>query len=413
MFAFWRRSRKISISRPLLARSACLLGLALVALLVLRSTGASAAEPVVIGQHYKVHSAVLQEDRGYSVALPASYRWASDRRYPVLFILDGESRFGHTATAVETLASAGEIPEMIVVGVDSTQRTRDFTPTNWEAIVGGGGADRFRRFLATELIPAVEKALRSNGYRILSGHSLGGLFALSCLSTEPSLFRAYLAIAPTLDWDRNAALRLLQKTWAADGTNRAFVNAFAYLARADDAGQALADFEALGATFKAKAPPGLRWHAAAFPDETHSSVPLVAQIDALRRLYLGYRLHPDDYAKGLAFAEAHFARLSGLIGAPLPIPEDALFGIADELLQRDPSEALRLFQRTLDSNPNSADAHLGVANALAKNGRWEAAAREADRAVALAAEYLPLPMQAVYRRYAAKIKSSPRPTGAR
>lgn len=379
-------------------------------LVLLCCAGVKAAEPVAIGQLYQVHSGVLNEDHGYRVYLPASYRWASNRRYPVLFLLDGENRFGHTATSVDTLASAGDIPEMIVIGVDSTQRTRDFTPTNWEAISGGGGAGKFKRFLSTELIPAVEKEFRSNGYRILSGHSLGGLFTLYCLSAEPALFQAYIAIAPTLEWDKNLAQRLLQKTFEADRT----IKAFAYIARADDSGQPLADFEAVANTFKSKAPPGLRWQASAFADETHFSVPLLAQIEALRRLYLDYRFHPDNYAKGLAFAEEHFSRVSRIVGTPLPITEDALSGIADELLPSKPQDALKLFQRNLDANPSSADAHLGMANALAKNGRWKDAAREADRAVALAGEYqLPPSAQAYYKERAAKIKEGPKGKGAK
>jgi predicted alpha/beta superfamily hydrolase len=363
-----------------------------------------AAEPVTIGQLYQVHSAVLGEDRGYRVYLPASYRWASNRRYPVMFLLDGEERFGHTATAVDLLASVGDIPEMIVVGIDSTQRTRDFTPTQWEAISGGGGADRFKQFLKTELMPAVDKDYRSSGYRILSGHSLGALFTLYCLSAEPALFQAYIALAPTVDWDRNLVQRLLQKRLETDRT----LKAFAYLAHADDSGAALADFEAVANTLKSKAPPGLRWQSAAFADETHVSVPLLAQVDALRRLYLGYRFHPDNYAKGLAFAEEHFARVSRLVGAPLPITEDALSGVADELLRTEPREALKLFQRNLDANPSSADAHLGMASALARNGNWQDAAREADRAVALSAKYqLPLWAQAYYQKRAAKLKEGP------
>ena len=382
----------------------------LLVLLSCASVQAAAPTTIGIGQLHQVHSAVLSEDLGYRVYLPASYRWAQNRRYPVLFLIDGESRFNHTATSVEVLASVGDIPEMIVIGIDSLQRTRDFTPTRWAAISGGGGAEKFRRFLSTELIPAVEKEFRSSGYRILSGHSLGGLFTLYCLSAEPGLFQAYLAIAPNLEWDTNVAARLLQQTFAANRT----IKAFAYLSRADDSGRALADFEAVVSTFKSKAPPGLRWQASAFPDETHVSVPLLSQIEALRRLFLDYRFHPDHYGKGLAFAEEHFARASRLVGTPLPVTEDALSGVAEELLQSNPAAALKLFQRNLDTNPSSADAHSGMASALAKNGKWKDAVREAERAVALAQEYqLPLSVQAYYQERAGKLKESAAGKGAK
>ncbi|HSX59536.1 MAG TPA: alpha/beta hydrolase-fold protein [Tahibacter sp.] len=372
--------------------------------------GARAAEPVAIGQLYQINSPTLTEDRSYRVYLPASYRWAANRRYPVLYVLDGRTRFGHTATAVEALAAAGDIPEMIVVAIDSTeQRTRDFTPTNSEAIAGGG-ADKYRRFLSTELVPAIEQEYRANGYRVLAGHSLGGLFVLHVLSAEPSLFQAYVALAPTLDWDKQVAQRSLQKTFETDST----VKGFAFVARADDGGAALADFEAVADTFKNKAPPGLRWQAAAYPQETHASVPVPATVDALRSLYQGYRLSAADHAKGIANAEEHFSKVSRLVGTPLAVTEEALSGVAYAQLDAKPKDALKLFQRNLDANPNSADAHLGMAEALAKNGKWKDAAKEADRAVALSAEYqLPPTAQSYYKDKAARIKEGPKKKGAK
>ncbi|MBL8300262.1 MAG: prolyl oligopeptidase family serine peptidase [Rhodanobacteraceae bacterium] len=372
--------------------------------------GTRAAESVTIGQHYSINSPTLAEDRSYRVYLPASYRWATNRRYPVLYVLDGQTRFAHTAATAETLAAAGDIPEMIVVGVDSTeQRSRDFTPTGGSTATGGG-ADKYKRFLSSELIPAVEQEYRTNGYRILSGHSLGGLFVLHCLSAEPSLFQAYVAISPTLDWDNKIAQRTLQRTFETDST----VKGFAYVARSEDGTAALADFEAVADTFKNKAPPGLRWQAAAFPQETHTSAPLLAQVDALRNLYQGYRFTREDYAKGLAYAEEHFSKASRLMGTPLPITEEALSGVAYALLESKPKDAAKLFQRNLEANPNSADAHLGMADALAKNGKWKDAAREADRAVALAAEnQLSAPAQSYFKDRAARIKEGPKKKGAK
>ncbi|WP_257385073.1 alpha/beta hydrolase-fold protein [Tahibacter caeni] len=387
--------------RPLIALFLSLLG----------CVAAHAAEPVTIGQLYAIHSPTLAEDREYRVHLPASYRWATNRRYPVLYLLDGRTRFGHTATAVEALAAAGDIPEMIVVAVDSTdQRARDFTPSGSEAVAGSGGADKFKRFLSTELIPSVEQEYRANGFRILSGHSLGGLFVLHSLSAEPALFQAYIALAPNLDWDNKLAQRALQKTFEADST----IKGYAYVARADDGGAVLTDFEALADTFKNKAPPGLRWQASAFPQESAATVPLPAQVEALRGLYQGYRLPAADYAKGLANAEEHFSKVSRLVGTPLAITEEALSGVAHAQLDTKPKDALKLFQRNLDANPNSADAHMGMAEAFAKNNKWKDAAREADRAVALAAEYQqPAPAQAYYKDKAAKIKEGPKKKGAR
>jgi hypothetical protein len=104
-------------------------------LLIYFSTSIADAQ-VVVGQTHGIHSAVLKEERKYRVYLPDSYAWAKDRRYPVLYLLDAESQFLHTAASVDYLASHGEIPELIVVGLDSTVRVRDFSPTGLARSMG-------------------------------------------------------------------------------------------------------------------------------------------------------------------------------------------------------------------------------------------------------------------------------------
>ena len=349
------------------------------------SAALHAGEPVVIGQTERLHSAVLDEDRTYRVALPASYKWATDRRYPVLYVLDGAWHFQHSAASAGYLAAHGEIPEMIVVAIDSTKRVRDFTQSDWPtAWVGGGGAANFKRFLSTELMPAVERAYRTDGFRALSGHSASGQFVLYCLTAEPALFRGYLAFAPSLDWDGNLPQRSLEAAFAATPELANFL----YVARSDDAGRALADYERLVETLAKKSPRGFRWHSQAFPDETHVSLPLLAEIDGLRHLYAGYRLHEDLLEKGFDFADKHFQEVSKTVGWTLPVPEDVLNNLAyAEMEQGRVEEAVALFQRIVAANPNSANAYSSLADGYAKRERWKEAAAAAARAEQLAAEH--------------------------
>ena len=169
---------------------------------------------IVIGQKQVIHSNILNEDRTYQIYLPASYHWALDRSYPVLYVLDGESNFIHTVGSSSFLSSQGEIPELIIVAITSTVRIRDFTQTDWSSHwIGGGGAKNFKSFLSKELIPKIEKDYRTNSFRILSGHSASGQFALYTLTSEPSLFNAYFAISPSLDWDNNLPQRSLEESF--------------------------------------------------------------------------------------------------------------------------------------------------------------------------------------------------------
>ncbi len=353
-------------------------------LLWLCGSAAHAGEPVVIGQAERLHSAVLGEERNYRVALPESYAWAKDRRYPVLYVLDGAWHFEHAAASVDYLAAHGEIPEMIVVAIDSTKRVRDFTQSDWPAgWIGGGGAASFKRFLSTELLPAVDRAYRTDGFRALSGHSASGQFALYCLTADPSLFQAYFALSPSLDWDDNLPQKSLESSFQAA---RELAN-FLYIARSDDNGRALADYERLVETLEKKSPSGFRWKSRAYPDETHVSLPLLAQIDALRQLYAGYRLHDDLLGKGFAYAQQHFQNVSKTVGWTLPMPEGIVNNLAYAALEEGKTEeAIELFRRNVEANASSANAHDGLADGYAKGERWKDAAAASARALQLAVE---------------------------
>src|SRR5687768_18290092 len=88
----------------------------------------------------QLQSKMLDETRTILVRTPASYA-AGTRAYPVLYMTDGDRQIGHTAAVVDFLAREGRMPEVIVVGINNTDRTRDLTPTKVEAF--GGNGQRF------------------------------------------------------------------------------------------------------------------------------------------------------------------------------------------------------------------------------------------------------------------------------
>jgi predicted alpha/beta superfamily hydrolase len=342
-------------------------------------------DPVVIGQKKVIHSNILKEDRTYQIYLPQSYDWAVDRYYPVLYVLDGESNFIHTTATVDFLSSTSEIPELIVVAITSTVRVRDFTQTDWPSHwIGGGGANNFKNFLSKELIPEIEKNYRANKFRILTGHSAGGQFALYTLSSEPSLFNAYFSISPSLDWDNNLPQRSLEESFEHTDSLKAFL----YFAWSDDLGEALANDQRLLKTLETKSPNKFRWVGKGYPDETHVSITLPAQIDALRQLYAGYRLHNDLLVNGFDFAEKHFEKVSSKVRYIIHVPEDVINNFGYEALNNgNIQEAMDFFKRNIEQNPNSANAFDSMADAYEEAGMWDEALKSSERAVELANKY--------------------------
>ncbi len=340
---------------------------------------------VEIGQKKVIHSNILNAYRTYQIYLPQSYHWAPDRYYPVLYLLDGEHNFLHTVGSVSFLSSQGEIPELIIIAITSTVRIRDFTQTDWSTMwIGGGGAKNFKSFLSEELIPKIEEDYRTNNFRILFGHSASGQFALYTLTSEPTLFNAYFAISPSLDWDNELPQRSLEESFKTTDSLKTFL----YFAYSDDFAEALDQDLKLVETLNTHSPIGFRWVGKGFPDETHGSVTLLAQIDALRQLYTGYRFHNDLLVKGLEFAEKHFQEVSKRLGYDIPIPEEVLNNFGYEAVDnRNIQEAILIFKRIIEQNPNSANAYDSIADAYEKAEMWQESIESSEKAVELAKKY--------------------------
>lgn len=182
-------------------------------------------ESLSYADSFEIKSTVLKESRRYSVYLPPSYHNEGDKRYPVIFVLDGDrSRLLSISGVVEALSTstlARQIDEFIIVAIPNTYRDRDLTPTSTDLIFkgkelakvnGSGGADQFIGFIKKELLPRIDKTFRTNGQNTLVGMSFGGLFAAHTLVTQPELFNNYLILDATYVWDNNYLNRMLRQS---------------------------------------------------------------------------------------------------------------------------------------------------------------------------------------------------------
>ncbi|WP_306051108.1 alpha/beta hydrolase, partial [Allomuricauda sp. MMSF_3340] len=147
-----------------------------------------------------INSAVLNEERTIIISLPKDYD-TSNSQYPVLYLTDGMQNIWHVVGTLEVLTRTGSVPPMIVVGIESTNRMRDFTLTRSEKNPKSGEGKKFLAFIEKELIPHIDSNYRTNDYRALEGHSLGGLFTLSSFMKKPNLFDSYIVMSPSLWWN--------------------------------------------------------------------------------------------------------------------------------------------------------------------------------------------------------------------
>lgn len=149
------------------------------------------------------------------------------KKYPVLFVLDGQWDFKLLDSVYGGLHYDKFVPEMIIVGITYSGpnpdydrlRAMDYTPTPVKAVPGSGDAAKFLAFLKKDVFPLVEKNYQADpSQRILMGSSYGGLFTLYALFTEPGLFYGYVAAAPAVSYDDNFSFRQ-EKKFAETGKN--------------------------------------------------------------------------------------------------------------------------------------------------------------------------------------------------
>ena len=270
------------------------------------SAQAPVETPIAIGTRHMLPSRILGEPREINVRLPASYADAkADRRYPVLYVLDGgvEQDFPHIAGLAQHGEISGTFDEFILVGIATKKRIWELTfPTQDERyttfyrangqpveFASGGGSETFRRFIAEEVIPFVEAKYRTGGRRVLLGESLAAFFVVDSLLRQPGLFHDYVAISPSLWWNRedlgNRATAMLA---SGDYSDRRL-----YVTMANEGGTMRRGLDKLLAALRTPAAGALKW---TWVDrrnsEHHGSIYHIAALDALRTLY------PKPYRPG-------------------------------------------------------------------------------------------------------------------
>ena len=171
--------------------------------------------------HENFRSAHLEHAHTLLVLLPPGYDADQNRRYPVLYLHDGQNVFDK-ATSVgdewrvdETalgLITAGAIEPLIVVGIYNTgeHRIEEYTPTADAEKKQGGKADQYARMLIEEIKPFIDREYRTRpdaGSTGLGGSSLGGLLTMHIGIRHSNVFTRIAALSPSVWWDKRVIVR--------------------------------------------------------------------------------------------------------------------------------------------------------------------------------------------------------------
>jgi pimeloyl-ACP methyl ester carboxylesterase len=155
-----------------------------------------------------------------------------------------------------------------------------------------GGADQFLRFIVEELKPLVDARYRTNGYSIVVGHSLGGLFVLHALVTQPGSFNSYVAIDPSLWWNDQALVRQADAFIESDPE----LNTSLYLIVGNGQGPGLDAALELAGMLDRRRPSGLRSDFTRIATESHDTVALLGIYQGLRWIFANWDIGDEASA---------------------------------------------------------------------------------------------------------------------
>jgi len=171
------------------------------------------AEDPTAEKHHWIYSDIVQDSFCVKLFLPENYDEKKERKYPVIYMTDGDRYFGLVTDFVYSLLHREDI-DVIVVGIgygtksqNNLKRRRDFkTKPESDKIIG---AVAFREFIKKELFPHIESKYHiDHTDRTLMGWSMGGTFTMRTMFKAPSSFKNYLVLSGRLNYEEDPLLEI-------------------------------------------------------------------------------------------------------------------------------------------------------------------------------------------------------------
>jgi predicted alpha/beta superfamily hydrolase len=202
-----------------------------------------------IRRHRGFRSKIFANRRDVLVYLPRGYRRLSRKRYPVLYLQDGQNVFDAATSfagvewgvdeTAQFLTQKKMIEPLIIVAIANTgeERVHEYAPTRGVIDASAkrkkrsrGLARQYGRFLIEELKPYIDKKYRTKReaeFTGLGGSSLGGLLTLALGLWFPEVFTRLMVISPSVWWDDQVIVKMVEKLdhklplriWLDTGTN--------------------------------------------------------------------------------------------------------------------------------------------------------------------------------------------------
>lgn len=222
---------------------------------------------ISIGTNFTIASKVLDQDREIQIYLPQSYI-SSNVSYPVLYILDGQWYYSSGVSVQKALRTPGAIPEMIVVGIKTSNPLR--------RTLYGDKSDKFTSFLKDEVIRFIDFNYRTTNERIIFGWEAAAYYISEMILEENRLFSGAI---------------ITDGGYASEETIKGFnsnTDVYLYMANSRKDIYYVSSSDAFNELLIKHNPKNLVWKYELFNDEVHETLAHLAIYKGIRYYYHNY-----------------------------------------------------------------------------------------------------------------------------
>lgn len=335
-------------------------------------------EPVVtLGEIASLQSKVLNKKVPLSIHLPANYD-SSKKTYPVMYMLDSDyrARFAMLASTLDYMGE-GQIPEMILIGIDLPEGNRILLPTreNKDTTI----ADNYIDFIEKELVPHVDNHYRTAPFKVLYGASNSGFFSIYTLLNNPLLFNGYLASSPSLSHIPEA----LQQKVKSGPLKTLTKNRFLHIIYSDDEGltNLISEFSRVLTAHK---PKKFNYRVEELVNQGH--VPAMDFTQFLLALYPDFNSYEN--LDSLDKVTQHFDKLSKRYGHEIQPPISIIFNLGADMVEtKNLLAAERIFQYSIEVYPKDKKSYVGMGVVYRDQGQLENAKVMFKKALTIDPDY--------------------------
>ncbi len=287
----------------------------------------------IVGSSFLIQSQILNDEREIQFYLPNTYH-ETNKKYPVLYILDGQRYFLHGVSLQKSFTEFKQTPEFIIVGISKKQsdRNRNFS----------SNSKKHSEFIEKEVINYVDTKFRTSKKNILFGWAYAGGFVIQTMTSKPELFDAYIAASPFPLSNKIQMVDSLisfhpnfdKLLYFTSGTNEGVVQEGTY---------------ALNTLLTNKAPKTMNWTFRKLKGEEHRSTPFTTLYHGIKQYFSYYpklqfnTLEEFSKAGGLDHVKDYYKHRATKYGFPNELSDWTMFSLTRNAIRANDYNQFNLF----------------------------------------------------------------------